>query len=1643
MLNSQFKKATEEARNIATELIKDYVDGYRNFYIENGWNTKNIVDNGYIVDIESGQANPYRTKGRGASTSSPQAAVLIKKKAFSSLKFLNDIRYMSKNEVFLLRATKALFALKVSQIRVYETIYKTKEFAKANDNLINVSQIISLIDKINRANSITFAAAPEEYSSMTKEDKDIFDAFVRNVTKTNNVTGLNTFSYQNQIGDMLSILKRNIYSSENLLTTFIVDYSNIDNYGTGPGTGVIELTNFSSFSTNLSYDSNPSGFSLALEDPYNISIITEADIDLAIREALNGDCGIFKDLLDNDIKFGLGINEYGLFSSQSIIPNESSIASGTNISNLENFYSKVKKANSGVDIDYVFERLRVFYLGKPYVNPPDTINVFINGNSSRYFDKESGTPLTIGDEINGIDEKVIKAEMEIFTSGEIDFETYKSIRSTNEYSLGMTHVFAGFVTSTSTSYSNGSYKLNFSCTDNMGWLNWAKFNETPSIDDPQGVLEDPLTPFKIPKRKDGSIDLSLAPELLDENKDLIDSGMISYDSGVLKGQNVNGNNIFQSEFSGIGSTNGQRVLQHTSGFIYDWKSGILTATAGFEPTSSDGSKRSNYKAYTDSYVLPTVKNVLNNLDVANIISILSTGKPYNVANFLKNAKEAVSYIPESDLPGLKNVSQSPLSSVLEVIKKQNNFYGGFIPYKMITVGAQSYQKHISNSALKDTKSSQIKELELKRAEIRDQIDKLRGPLGTTSVSSDNIIKRLELEIQNITEKINNEVSPLVSSGVIESGQSNTPLFVFGDPNNPLSGFAEEDEDLTKIKSIIGAKRRIEDVRLNIDKNYFIVSDQYDASVEIKPFLLELKNSGYKLFQSSYANNFEKCRTAAAFLNLEFFCNSQGHLELRPPQWNKIPLTILKSLIKTKKTLGKNVIPDYIMNMYETKEKNLSKDIQRLNIRICMIALLLGKYPDVSIIPGLSNYGVFGKSSLSFFGISKNGVAQRQFDFSTNNLVGSSPDSSEIGLSFDFSDNGNIVYGDTEAILGDFEPELVGDFNGVKLRGDTLEAPRTLGGSGIVNEILIYSKGSISAPAEKIANAYNLNKIRIQAISLFGIDPASGLMGGKDSFDDEDFVFRNKEESHIKKVNRIIGNDSLLSKLRIAVADRDKSVILLKRNKEKRKSFEDLNHLFSGEQELKDPATEVMNRAQDMLSYFSDNLNYSPSSSSPYDELVEDDTRNILGYGSGKRFIVKDEDIISATYNENPPDYTRVNVTGSAELGFAAGLESSTEGFYLWAGGTDFDLWRQYGYKSMSFNVPFFSSAEKQCKPYSYFMLQLQRSKINTASLQLRGNEFYQPGDVIYVESKGLLYYVKNVNHSFNYGQSFTTTLSLEYGHAPGIYMPNPLDLFGMQLTENIAKDNIPVYRNSRGDDYYRELAPESCLKLPGGGFNDLGKLLSHSDNQSRFYSMISGLYAGQVIGGDKKLLIRGFVRKSDSKDVDKLRDSLNKIKQLFMNPQILSSGSPDRVSGFTTEEFLSSLTDYSNYSKQEQGFAGKVLSSAINSANPLNIASGRLVPLKLPNGQIAPGISEGDIIIQISYLDKEKDSSEISCFNPDLSKSLLEDDGSLTEDAKLAFPLGGMRQGSWLDLRQISDNLSFWKDTISIAEIGIIDLKIF
>lgn len=1607
-----------------SSYIKDQnsiAESYKKFYAANGPLTENIVDGGIITDLNSGITEPYKAKVRETITLAPKASVLIKKKPFSTLDFVNEIRWMNNSEIFLLRATKALFAYKVQQIRAYECLTKAIEFDKYNDSIINISNIVSLIDKYSKLDNIRKTIT--ENSSFTfPQNSRVYDGIPFSGIINDSIAGLEaSFSsalkgidsalnvdYEGFSDDISKLLKKSLYSIENNLTTFIVDFNSIDNYGTGPGTGVIELANFNSFNVNSTNKPSPSGLSLSMQDPMGISTIREEDIDIAIEESLNGNMGIFKNLLESNL---VSASERNIISSYD---SNYTLNVGTeltyeiagnqllseSISNLKNLYSNENLKN--VDIGYVYDRLRVFYLGKGIVNPPDGVHVFIK--SDRYKQRHSGNGgqsakfPELFDDDNKISDLVLEAEREMFTNKKIPFETYKQIRKTQEDSFGMIHVFGGFVSDTSNSYQNGSYTFNFSAKDNMAWLEWSRYNESPSLSDPQGILEDPLTPFEFKKNSSGGVDFSQGIQLSQENKDILGSGLLSYDSGILSGNNASELNLFQNQYNGFGSLNGTEIMQHPSGFVYRWKTGILTATAGFQTADENGIN--NQSVYNKFYNLPIAKNVISNLDVANIISVLVTGKPYNMEMFIRNAQEAMNIVSQRE-SGSRNDKRDPIASVVDVLKKQNKFYGNFKPYRTISVNSKTIQKMMTESVEKQTASKNIRTLQARRAEILDRITKLTS--SSTGPLTNQIVARLNLEAETIRESILDQINiindPL--NGYLSDSDRYTFDVNFSGTNifNSLQIGSKEDDDGLKIaKSLIGSRRRIEDVRLNVDRNYLVVSDEYDANTEIRPYLLEMRNSRYPLFQSSYASIFSQCTQAASYLNLEFFCNSQGHLEFRPPQWNKIPLSVLKDLIRTKKLSKKNVIPDYILDLYATKKQRLENEIKIINIEIVILALLLGKFPDQSLIPGLSK--ATGTSILSEYTSSENSML-----FFGVNIISFN---SGVSVSPEISN--------TTDLIGFFEPEF------------SLVTKR----SGLIDEILYVSNGNLNPPAIKFANPHNIATLRNSCFSKFAKDPVSYF--GKnlnELFEESEFIF-NKKEGYLKTLSELFNSDGILTRLKNAISKRDRFVTILKNNQEKINNFDQIQNIFTGtmdKQRINEENDAGIKLDKDLLKIeesLSNTINFldynNDRSGSVFDNLIENDEVNLLGYGSGKRFVINDSEIINASYSERPPEFSRVNVTGSAALGQAAGLNSATENFYFWAGGTDFDLWRQYGYTTKPFNVPFFSSDEFQCKPFAYFQLQLQRSKVLQGSITVIGNEFYQPGDVIYIKSKGLLYYVEGVTHNFSIGNSYTTSLQLSYGHPPGVYMPSPLDIFGQQLTTNFLKDGILVNRSNKGDDAYTELYPDCSFYMPNGTMTKQG-VLSHNNNQLKFFNMMSSISSGQAVGTDKYLLIRAFINdETNSPDSElKAREYLNVVKSLFTNPEVLTRKGDANFESDPQEPY-----DWGNFFPDAASFAFE--------KNIPHFSS--LSPLQFPGGGYAPAIPDRNIILQICNLKKPKDS-KILCLNPKLAGKVFSESSETSDNLKDVLPKGGMKQDSWLSVKNIFNGV--FGTVMPVVEVGILN----
>jgi hypothetical protein len=1598
----KFKNLLNDINSIARESASSIVNDNAQYYFSGGsgrHNATSLADTGVVGTLSNGIFDSTIKKSRDIISQSPNGTILVKKKVFSTLSGSNDVKFMDATEKMLLRATKALFAYKVQQIRSYESLMKFNNFRK-EQNAIN----LNLLDVMIRE-ATALKAKSESIENLF--DIDTFISDIGNVINKSQEYK-DRFDYTT---DLLDLVRRNTFSVDSFLTTWIIDPSNPDPYGLGPGTGVIELGTFTTFSCSTSLDANPSSASFTLENPYGIGIITEEDIEVGIQEALTGEYNLFRRLIEGDMQSYDSITETTV--------NTGSLSSS--LLTLAGF-----TGDGSIDIDYIRQQLRIFYLGKHYVNVADGVHFYVASNSSKYIAKDK----IMDKDLDEMDEIVLEAERRLLGLESIDLESYKEIRRRSEDSYSMIHIFGGYINSCSDSYGGGKYTAQFGCIDNMGWLKWSRYLKSPALEEIHGPLEDPLTPFKFITDDQKTPLSDTGFDLLDENKELLTNNLISYDSGLLTGSNAKESNIFQGEYSDFGSLYGTKAIQHPDGFVYRWKSGILSLTADFQSVNRSGNSFKSTKVHAQQMNLTATEEVLSNLDIANILSILIVGEPYNVNSFIERTYEAHNF---SSTSANSLNPTDPISSLIQTVKKQNNYYGNFKPYRMVTMNSRSAAESINVAQVRKAANTEVSNLQKRKEKILKQIsnfnknfDKNKDPVQVAANARDNaVIATLLAEVDSINLTINSKIQALKDSNII-GGRDDLQMSInlFGQNNSiPFGSSLEEEEAMTKAMTQVGAMRRIEDVRLNRDKNFFIVSDQYDAMIDLRPFLLNIKTSGFKLFNGDYIDIHERCSAASGYLNLEFFCNSQGHIEFRPPQWNRIPLSTLNELLAIKKNTGRDVIPDFITSLFETRRDSLLFEIHRLNVQIALLCLLLGRYPDSSIIPGMN---LKGKDSLLFFGLSVDdrnsgvnlfGAAgsvgtgdQVGVSSSLNRRVLSKDKSNiEIGLDYKFVDTRKFLNGNVEDTLGEFDPIFQES-------------------TSVLQDILQVSAFGGSPPAASFATPDNLQKIRDEFIKIFGADPASDFNLAGKKFSKSDFYFTTKQEQDLEVIADIENKDrtDVLSKIRLKISERDGLVTVLKRNNEKIDEFEDINNILTEGIEDQESKDNFLSKAEESISYGMDFINSVSSTkkkSSLFDYLIEDDDSNILGYGSGKRYIIEDAQIISASFKEQPPDYTRINVYGDAPLGMGNALKGSTGGLYFWAGATDFDLWRQYGYKSTNQQVPFLNDSEGQCKPYAILQLQLQRVKIHTGSLDVVGNEFYQPGDVVYVRARNMLYYVQSVNHSFTIGSGFRTTLSLSFGHPAGVYLPSPLDVVGQQFTTDILKDKFINYRGLKSDSGYTPFSPDSAIVFPNVTTFDKKSVLSTSDNMVRFSNMMLDL-SSNILSNSKYLMIRVFISGTRDQDTGEntatARAMLDLVKDMFVNPEMVTRDTPGTIN-------LSDITDVNNI---------------ISGIKP----SSKTSQLRLPNGIIPTPVNPNNIILQLTYLDKTTNEAEevIQCTTPSLVGSIFKEENfEIDERVINMLPKGGPKQRSWLDIRSIETEiakLGAEPKVLPIVEIGILDL---
>lgn len=1379
----------------------------------------------------------------------PNATIMVKKRMFSSVNENFRPDYMDADEKLYFKAMKILFANKCRQISALEKLSKIQKITSTVGNISDqlMPIIISLTDEFNGTD----------------------DA----------ISGV--FGKSNTNGDMTNFSKvidrvRRLYAFNNTnnLTTWVTDPTNLFQSQFGQGTGVIEITNFTSLNTTVTTSlNNPGGFNFNIVDPYQAMLITDYDIERALSDATNsfynhkivqfGQQGAEQVIADttallNQLRsarkvspisfkinpdtllgkrvvaiidrqgvelpftysFGVGVTvskEYlingAVLGIDGLDNNSGSTKlNGTTGDDGKHYDSFFKKSNLHIESElsvfnrlvtaifnklqldanthgafvatnkltnYARRKLRFSFCGQLIIQPMDTVHIYIN-SKSRYDSKLlSGLQnmFTGAGILQNANKTIVDLKNQIDTvfnpGGSVNFQIEKAsfvgtefpnflwslIRNQFVSEKEGTHVCAGVVQSAQDNYSNGKFQVAVRGTDNTTYFEMGKVNFKPSTDVFNGAFYDPLTPFKTKFDSISSNGNGKDPVLLPENKSLLGnskdttSPKVKAKSGPRAGLPIYEDTIFQDLSIDKGSRSLSKIFHAPDGLVYKWKEGIGTLVQfGNSDELDDTSKLGNISQTEQPFA---------GQDVMNVLSLLITGQPYNFATYWKAVVNFDGF--GKDPQSGQDAAHSYFESLKTDLQKNNSIWGNFIPFKNLTVDEQSYKEMII-SQKNVTKNNQNIESKLKELTVNQNYlnmftsndPKISSKYSDPRKIAKDKVTLLQAEINKLLEE-----NQTASNGLIDIGGDITL-----DSNVYFNTTSKEDVAIDiNIKRLLRrqvnylTRRMSYNVRGNEDKNLFIVDDVYDKDYDIAAFEQSLAN-GVSLYNNEFSSVKDKINAVSDLLNLEVFADTQGHIRVRPPQYNRMPGSIFYHMMFLKKSTGIQVFPQFLDDMFGDQIKTLSERLEIIEDQIRFYCAILGIITDND-----TDYIAADKKCQDYIrGNNQSGTGE-SFTFISDASTGgisdlvtavqsSSPTDKDISK-IDFTPLGKQATSTKSA------------FTNNQKYTSTLEA---------VTKQKLKDSGYSIMDVNAFTNNTRIDKIisRITTKSGIKIDKNSYLL----NFD----VLNNRRDvSQDASIDVFKVNQELSNRIR----DRQKTVKLLYgavKNSIEAKFLDDDSSISS---KLLTPGVYRNSHIPEV-----------------FEHMIEDETYDDYGPESGKRYIIKRSQIREINISANPPDFTEIVVTGrldpfinNSSLPGDLNVFPSNGNSLVSASAIDYDTWRNYGIRQAPpINVPFLSDPVTQCAPYASMILSRARRDILRGNVTISGNEFMQPGEVVFIEDRGMLFYVTSVQHSYTSGSSFYTTLELRYGHTPGEYIPTTLDVIGKLIYNNRDTSNVIIQR---------------------------------------------------------------------------------------------------------------------------------------------------------------------------------------------------------------------------------------------------------
>lgn len=1417
---------------------------------------RRYVEEGYL------RRDPYNTDPKQFETlwQEPSATVLVKKRMFSSLAENYRPDFMDADEKIYYKAMRVLFQNKCNQISALEKLSKIQKITAAvgnvNDQLVPV--IIGLADAANNGfgnGANLFGAFGSSNPFSTQDGSN----FIKTVDRLRTLQAFNqTNPYTTWITD-----PTNLFQSTFGTGTGTIEITNFTRISTTTTTDIKSPGRFSlsitdpyeamliteydievalSDATNLFYNSKFFQFGVTSSKQVLQSQQNQLN---RIRNARNASPITFKiepdtllgkrvraiiDRLGVEIQFqydplgalsiggsgGVDVNDAFLrggdiagydgldtgpgYTGYPWKNNARSKSHGN--SELQAFQSIIgtiyqqltlaanSKGNFTANNDsynYARRKLRFNFAGKLIIQPMDVVHIYMRSKSQ--FDNKIlaglsntftgfGILQNINNTITSIKNATdtlfnpsanlaVTAEKNMFVGPSFPNYLWATMRGQFVSENEGTHVFAGVVDSAVDNWSNGKFVIDINGSDNSVYFRQGKVNFKPGANAFNGLIFDPLTPFK---SNFDSITVNntipgATPQLLDENTYLLSqtgaSSLAKYKNGSLAGEKATQGNYIQDQ--SIDPTTGRltRVFYAPDGLCYKWKQGIgIFVQNGSINTINDP----NLVGITNPYQQPFA-----GLDVMNVISLLITGMPYNYATYFRATQDL--YGITGDPQTRQNPSYSFINSLRSSLSQTNALWGNFIPFKNLIMSeaaiAQSMQAQSTITQINSDLDGKLQQLaEYQRALVNlGAVNALSTSLpDQIALSTKAAISDLETKVTNLKSNIDSSIEAFQAAsrqffGSVDTHQSFDSNFVIDGQNDPAD--SKSRKQLRKQTNYL-TRRMSYDVRGNTDKNLFIVDDYYDVDYDIAAFNKSL-SKGAEMYSTEYSDVSTQISHVADLLNLEVFCDSQGHIRVRPPQYNRMPSSVFNRMMFLKKALGVRIFPAFMNDLFVDQLKTLQNRIEIIEDQIRLDCAILGQYSTVSIDLVADLKAQYFLESVQ---VTKGKSGTFNFISNSNGQITNYKNLIDAANQKDTEDATGQALSDYERIAtsGKITTQLFSNAEKYIVLRQALQAQNEAQKGNNTN----------NAPSTSVFQQSVVQQL------ITRIQTKSGQY-----ITSKDYLTSAGPNQAIEvNTGQTIDIFKVVNELTRYVQEWQAAVKLFYHTIKNAAEFRSLDDDATTSNSLLNPGTF--------------NTAYIPE---VFEHMIEDETYDDYGPGSGTRYVIKRPQIRSIRIAERAPQYTSVEVHGT--LPFFQENEGPP-GLATFPGGgnalvsaiaIDYDMWRNYGFKQpYVINVPFLTDPTSQLGPYAAMILARDRHNILGGTITISGNEYMQPGEVVFLEDRNLLFYVTSVTHNYDEGANFTTSLEVSYGHTMGEYIPTVMDTIGKLIYKNKDIADMIVHR---------------------------------------------------------------------------------------------------------------------------------------------------------------------------------------------------------------------------------------------------------